>query len=164
MKRILASTLMALALVAKADTVTLELQNNTPLFEGEECHVYTGQEALRAVYQLVASTRLRLEVISSVVEEPAFIKLLEEKAAFGKYVNVYSNTTLPEIQGIKSHQLGEAQPSSLIITSDSSYIGIGNIRLSKAVKRYSSFVVCRAGETYYKMKDSVKKYTKVTQR
>jgi len=148
--------LLIFSSLVKADPITLDLQNNTPLFEGDECRVYTGQDALRAVYQLVASTRIRIEVISSVVEEPAFIKLLEDKAAFGKRVKVYSNTVL---HGVESHKLGEAQPSSLIILSDSTYIGIGNIRMTKAVQRYSSFVVCRDGESFDRMKESAKAYT-----
>lgn len=159
MKIILVSILMALAQLAQADPITLDLQNNTPLFEGEECKVYEGKEALRAVYQMVASVRFRAVVVSSVIEEPAFLNLLESKASAGKSVRVYTNTPAPQVTGVTFGTLGEDQPGSLIIMTDSNYIGIGNIRMTKSVQRYSSFVVCRDGEAFDRMKDSTKKYT-----
>lgn len=147
-----------------AEPVTLDLQNNTPLFDGDDCRVYEGKEALRAVYQLVASIRFRAVVVSSVLEEPGFLSLLESKASAGKSIKVYTNTPAPHTTGITYSSLGEDQPSSLIIMTDSNYIGIGNIRLTKSVQRYSSFVVCRDGEAFDRMKDSTKKYTQSKQR
>lgn len=84
-------------------------EKNTPVFSEAECRVYRGSEALHAGYPKLESARFRLEIIASVVDEPAFLKLLEEKAAYGKSVKIYTNTVMPAHGNIEAHKLGEAQ-------------------------------------------------------
>ena len=74
------------------------------------------------------------------------MKLLEEKAFYGKSVKVYTHTVMPAHGNIEAHKLGEAQPGSLIITADSKVIGVGNIRLTSPLQTHSSFVVSQGKE------------------
>jgi len=137
---------------ASAETLSIRLINNTPLFEDFGCHRYEGKEAIRAALQLIVSARILLEIHAHAYDSPAVSDLLLKRAAAGISMIVYSQSGRFPANARNSSMrlvpLGDAGAvGPLIVRSDHSFIGIGNIDLAEALKVRSTFMVCHSNDT-----------------
>ena len=136
-----------------AETFSIKLANNTPLFEGAACHTYEGKEAVRAVMQLILSARIHLDIHATVFDSTVVDSTLLKKASAGQSVTIYSRSGRFPPESVKSGNVrmvtnGNAEEgSALIIRSDNYAIGVGNIELTEPLQVRSSFMVCQANET-----------------
>ncbi len=75
---------------AYAETFSVTVATNTPLFEESGCHIYEGKEAVRAIMHIILSARIHLDIEARTYESPTINSLLWKKAAAGVSLTVYS--------------------------------------------------------------------------
>ena len=121
---------------------TLTITPNAPLMDSG-CVDYRGEEALHAVYQLVASARFSVEVYSPAIRAKTFLTLLEKKALGGRRVKVVTAAPVSGVSGVSLYQFSGESATGLTIVVDGGAAGKGSIFLGEVVEVNSGFRVCR---------------------
>ncbi len=137
-----------------AETFSVKLANNTPLFEGAACHKYEGKDAVRALMQLILSARIHVDIHANSYDSLSVDSLLLKKASAGQSVTIYSPSGRFPVESVKSRNVrmmimdytAEVR-GPLIIRSDNYAIGVGNIELTEPLQVKNTFMVCQSNET-----------------